>query len=132
MSERKSNKRIITEAVLAELPAISKPIEKVMFEWWMSGNSGEGLRLTPAGDKAFRDAEIEFYQSEIKLIGSSYYGFMVELSKKIKCPYFLGTEKVENGGAKPYIRLYDSKIAMMMTLYGDLRSYLDSIKVRER
>jgi len=132
MSERKSQKRIITEAILAELPHINKPIDKVMFEWWMSGNTGDGLRLTPAGDKAFKDAEIEFYQCDIKLIGASYYSFMVELSKKIKCPYFLGTEKIENDRAKPFIRLYDSKIAMMMTLYGDIRSYLDSIKVRER
>jgi len=132
MSDRKSAKRLITEAVLAELPHIDKPIDKIMFEWWMGGNTGDGLRLTPLGDSAFREAEIEFYQCEIKLLGTSYYGFMVELSKKIKCPYFLGAEKVENDRAKPYIRLYDSKIAMMMTLYGDIRSYLDSIKVRER
>ena len=132
MSDRKSNKRIITEAILAELPGIDKSINTIMFDWWMSGNAGEGLRLTPAGDKAFREAEIEYYQCEIKILGASYYGFMVELSKKIKCPYFLGTEKIEGEKAKPYIRLYDSKIAMMMTLYGDIRSYLDSIKVRER
>lgn len=131
MSDRKSQKKIITEAVLAELPFTDKPIDKIMFEWWMSGNSGDGLRLTPMGDTAFREAKIEFYQSDIKLLGSSYYGFMVELSKKIKCPYFLGAEKIEGEKSKPYIRLYDSKIAMMMALYGDIRSYLDSIKVRK-
>lgn len=131
MPKRKTLKQTITEAVLAELNIEDKPIDKVMFSWWMSGNAGDGLRLTPAGDKALREAEIEFYQCEIKIIGSAYYSFMVELSRKIKCPYFLGTEKIDGEKAKPYIRLYDSKIAMMMTLYGDIRSYLDSIKVRK-
>lgn len=131
MNNRKSLKQTITEAVMAELHIEDKPVDKIMFDWWMTGNTGEGLRLTPAGDKALRQADIEFYQCEIKIIGSTYYSFMVELSKKIKCPYFLGTEKIEGGKATPYIRLYDSKIAMMMTLYGDLRSYLDSIKVRK-
>jgi len=28
---------------------------------------------------------------------------------------------------EPFIRLYDSKIAVMMSLYGDLHSYLESI-----
>ena len=132
MSDRKSNKRIITEAILAELPTIDKPIDKIMFEWWMSGSAGEGLRLTPLGDTYFREANIEYYQCDIKLVGTSYYGFMVELSKKIKCPYFLGASKIVDSDTrqKPFIRLYDSKIAMMMTLYGDIQSYLDSIKVR--
>lgn len=133
MSNRKSKKQIITEAILAENPLIDqRPIDKILFDWWTSGSSGDGMRLTAIGDDAFRKAEIEYYQCEITKTGTSYYGFMIELSKKINCPYFLGTEKVEGGKGKPFIRLYDSKIAMMMTLYGDIRSYLDSIKVKER
>ena len=77
-------------------------------------------------------AEIEFYQCVIKVNKKeSYYSFISELSKKIKCPYYLGVNKVEGQKSEPYIRLYDSKIAMMMTLYGDIHSYLDSIKVRK-
>lgn len=133
MSNRKTRKQIITEAVLAELPAQDKPIDKIIQEWWMTGTSGEGLRLTAIGDLNFKLAEIEYYQCPLKnkaINRSSYYAFISELSKKIKCPYFLGVNKVENDKAEPYIRLYDSKIAMMMTLYGDIQSYLDSIKVR--
>jgi hypothetical protein len=133
MSNRKSTKTIITEAVLAELPHIDKPLDKIMFEWWMTGNSGTCLRLSEIGDTFFRMANLEYYQCDIKLVGTSYYGFMVELSKKIKCPYFLGASKIVDSDTrqKPFIRLYDSKIAMMMTLYGDIQSYLDSIKVRK-
>ncbi len=131
MSDRKSAKQVITEAVLAELPSIDKPIDKIIFEWWMTGNSGPSLRLTDIGDGYFRMANIEYYQCPLKPSKKeSYYSFITEISKKIKCPYFLGVNKKENEKSEPYIRLYDSKIAMMMTLYGDIHSYLESIKVR--
>lgn len=131
MPKRKTLKQTITEAVLAELPDVQKPLDKVMFEWWMTGTSGDGLRLTPIGDLHFKLAEIEFYQCPITTVKrESYYAFITDLSKKIKCPYFMGVNKVEGQKAEPYIRLYDSKIAMMMTLYGDIHSYLDSIKVK--
>ena len=32
---------------------------------------------------------------------------------------------------KPYIRLYDSKVAMMVSLYGNINEYLESVKVRK-
>lgn len=133
MPKRKTQRQLFTEAVLAESAEHDpRPVEKIMFEWWASANSGVGLRLTPKGDAAFRKAHIEFYQCSIPSITKSYHGFMSELSKKIKCPYFLGYERSEDGKIKPFIRLYDSKIAMMMTLYGDIHSYLESIQVRER
>ena len=132
MPKRKSLKQTITEAVLAELPAVGKPLDKVLFEWWMTASSGDSLRLSDLGDLHFRLAEIEFYQCSLKVNKKeSYYSFITDLSKKIKCPYYMGVNKVEGQKAEPYIRLYDSKIAMMMTLYGDIHSYLDSIKVRK-
>ena len=132
MPKRKTLKQTITEAVLAELPDVQKPVDKVMFEWWMTASSGDSLRLSDLGDLHFRLAEIEYYQCSIKPIKKeSYYSFISELSKKIKCPYYLGVNKVAGQKSEPYIRLYDSKTAMMMTLYGDIHSYLDSIKVRK-
>jgi hypothetical protein len=130
MNAKQSRKRIITEAVLAEIPRLDKPIDKIMFEWWMTGNTGNSLRLTDIGDSYFRLAKIEFYECPIKPVQrDTYYSFIADLSKKIKCPYYMGVNKKEEK-SQPYIRLYDSKIAMMLTLYGDLESYLDSIKVR--
>lgn len=92
--------------------------------------SGQGLRLTDIGDKKFREAGIEFYECPISVTKVSWVGFLVDCNKKLGCPYFLGIHKKENEKAVPYIRLYDSKIAMMLTLYGDIYSYLESIKVR--
>ncbi len=134
MSERKSHKLIITEAVLAELPhnqSVDSTADNLMMRIWMSGRQ-DGLRLTEYGDFIFRMAEIEYYQSVFKLReGTSEHAYVMEINKKIKCPFYLGVNKIEGKKKQPYIRLYDSKIAMMIELYGDIVSYLDSIKVRK-
>ena len=134
MSERKSHKLIITEAVLAELPKnqqVDSTADGLMMRIWMSGRQ-DGLRLTEYGDFIFRMAEIEYYQSVFKLReGTSEHAYVMEINKKIKCPFYLGVNKIEGKKKQPYIRLYDSKIAMMIELYGDIVSYLDSVKVRK-
>lgn len=134
MSERKSHKLIITEAVLAELPnnqQVDATADGLMMRIWMSGRQN-GLRLTEYGDFIFRMAEIECYQSVFKLReGISEHAYVMEINKKIKCPFYLGVNKIEGKKKQPFIRLYDSKIAMMIELYGDIVSYLDSVKVRK-
>jgi hypothetical protein len=134
MTNRKSIKQIITEAVLAELPenkSIDSTADNLMMRIWISGRQ-DGLRLTEYGDFIFRMAEIEYYQSDFKLRqGTSEHAYVMEINKKIKCPFYLGVNKIEGKKKQPYIRLYDSKIAMMIELYGDIVSYLDSVKVRK-
>jgi hypothetical protein len=134
MSERKTLKHIITEAVLAELPdncKVDSPADKIMFRVWASGRQ-EGLRLTEYGDFLFRMAEIEYYQCDFKIRQEiNEHAYVMEINKKIKCPFYLGVNKIEGKKKQPYIRLYDSKIAMMISLYGDIVSYLDSIKVKK-
>jgi hypothetical protein len=133
MTKRKSTKQLITEAVLAEIPKShriyhSLPVEDVIFKWWQTGRQ-DGLRLTDEGVTAFQLANIEFYDYEFSQDGQSYHNFILDLNKKIKCPYYLGANK--KGSSKLfYIRLYDSKIAMMLNLYGNLKEYLNSIKVK--
>jgi hypothetical protein len=134
MTERKSHKLIITEAVLAELPehlSLDSESDKLMVRLWSSGRQ-DGLRLTEYGDFIFRMAEIEYYECDFKLReGISEHAYMLEINKKIKCPYYLGVNKIEGKKKKLYMRLYDSKIAMLIELYGNLIGYLDSIKVRK-
>jgi hypothetical protein len=120
----------ITEAVLKQLPYENQPLEKIIRSWWFTMN-GDGLRLTPLGDKKFQEADIEHYVCPMKVTHYTWYKFVSDCSSKLKCPYYLGVNKKENERAEPFIRLYDSKIAMMMTLYGDIQSYLESIKARK-
>ena len=137
MNNKKSIKEIITEAVAAELPdelsdERNSPTDKLLFKWWQSGRQ-EGLRLTDYGDLAFRMAEIEFYQYDFNpkdLSGEKpFHATMMELNKKIKCPYYMGVSK-DGKKNKPFIRFYDSKVAMMVSLYGNVPAYLDSVKVK--
>ena len=135
MSKRKTLKETITEVVLAQLPDSLNhekiiPVDKLLSRWWMTGRQ-DGLRLTDTGDLAFRMAEIEFYQYDLKLKPETqYHAYILELNKKIKCPYFMGVNK-DGKKSFPYIRFYDSKIAMMISLYGNVNEYLDSIKVKK-
>jgi len=131
MMPRKSIKQIITETVLRELPENQNPyseltVEQLLFKWWFTGRQ-DGLRLTEDGMIAFRLAQIAEYEIDFKVGKKSYYESMIELSRKIKCPYYLNVNKVTK---TPYIRLYDSKIVMMVNLYGGLQEYLNSARIR--
>jgi hypothetical protein len=131
MTNPKITKQRITELVLTELKKKQKShnvstAETVLVKWWTTGRQ-EGLRLTAEGMESFKLAEIEFYDYPFKQDGKSYHSFILNLSKKIKCPYYLGVNKIE-GQNSFYIRLFDSKIAMLLNLYGNLNQYLDSVK----
>lgn len=106
--------------------------EKLIFEWFVTARQGDGLRLTDAGKVAFETALIEHYDIDfspksISTTNTVWNKFILQLNEKIKSPYYVGIKLVDNNKRQPYIRLYDGKIAMMLTLYGDIHAYLDSI-----
>ena len=129
MVNRKSRKELITTAVLGQLPNKSEiTLTDAISTWWFV-KSGHGLRLTAEGDLAFRLAEIEFFDLPLKVSTDKWYSFIIDAGRKISCPYYIGVNKKDTANKQAYIRLYDSKIAMMVTLYGDIYSYLESVKV---
>jgi hypothetical protein len=111
-----------------------KPHDKVVFEWFVTGRAGNGLRLTDAGKTVFEYAKIAHYEFDFVPPGlrtrdiNAWHKYALILDKKIKCPYYIGVKQADKTRKQPYIRLYDHKIAMMLSLYGDLQSYIDSIK----
>jgi hypothetical protein len=107
--------------------------DKLVFDWFVTGRAGSGLRLTDAGKTVFENAKIAHYDFDFKppnnTRSSAAWGkFTMLLDKKVKCPYYIGVRLAEKDKKQPYIRLYDNKIAMMMALYGDLESYIESTK----
>lgn len=129
-------KKEITDLVLGELPNDSTNIWKelsnddTIFRWFQTGRGGSGLRLTEQGMQAFALAKLAHYDFDIdvkKIKSSDYNTFVSKLTKKLACPYYLGVKKTSEG-KKTFIRIYDHKIAMMLTLYGDLHDYVDSVK----
>lgn len=129
----------IVDLILAEskenpdFPWKDKPADKIVFEWFVTGRAGNGLRLTDAGMTAFNKANIAHYDFEFNPPSNTkgtfpWSKFTLVLDKKVKCPYYVGVKTVDNGKKQPYIRIYDHKIAMMFTLYGNLESYIESVK----
>jgi len=129
MTKRKSKKEKITESVFNEIPKdinpyINTTTDRLLFEWWFTGRHGTGLRLTEEGLKAFKLADLEYYDIKFNpLQWKSVYDLILELNQKINCPYYVHILTLP----PYYIRLFDSKIAMMVNLYGNLKEYLDSI-----
>jgi hypothetical protein len=133
------NKQQYTEAVLDALPRgpyHSIPIDQVIFKWWLTGRGGQGLRLNDEGLNMFKLAKLEHYDFDLGLNPKSMHkrrivapeAFVQEIIKKIKCPYYLGVHKVRGEKGEPFIRVYDHKTAMMITLHGNLREYLEATK----
>jgi hypothetical protein len=137
------SKEEITEAVLKELP-LSKwhrlSLDKVVFQWWQTGRGGQGLRLSDVGYLAFTEAKIAGWDFDIQIKSKStkkkmggvtrmtvaiHQQFITELSKKVKCPYYIGVDKAEKI-PRSFIKIYDHKTAMMITLYGSLMDYIEA------
>jgi len=110
-----------------------KQPERLIFEWFVTGRAGSGLRLTDAGKMAFEHYKIAHYDFDFtppdKIRGHSNWGkYTLVLDKKIKCPYYIGIRINDKNKKQPYLRLYDHQIAMMLALYGDLDSYIEMVK----
>jgi hypothetical protein len=126
---RAAYKETITKVVLEHCDQTIWNFEKAIKSWWYNPRKDGGLRLTQVGDLEFRYADLENHTHNFntKKISKSYYQFVLELDKKMKCPYYMD---IDAKTKTPFIRLYDSRISMMLNLYGDIDSYLNSIKGR--
>lgn len=133
---QRKTKREITELVFSELKALPEnpwkefEVDALIFKWWQTGRAGSGLRLTDNGLEAFTAIGLEYYDFplDVKMLASiEGKNFFKTLTKKLDCPYYLGVYKnsVKKG---PYLRIYNHKIAMLVSLYGTIDDYLNSIK----
>ena len=132
------NKKTITEIVRKQLPTDHEDknasLEDLLFKWWATGRTGTGLRLSDQGYMAFVIADIQEYNYTInpeafieKLNSKASWDLTLKLGKIIKCPWFISM--VTDKGTKApsrflCVRIFDSKVAMMINLYGSLEDYL--------
>lgn len=115
----------ITEIVFNQLPANNPwqgfPLDKLVFSWWETKRNSNNLRLSEEGRKAFELAEFESYTFDLKLDKAQYPEFLLKVNKKLKSPFYIGFKNHLYKSA--YIIVYDSRIAMMITLYGSFFDY---------
>lgn len=126
----KYNKQDITSAVYDRLPEVAKyygkePIDTLLFKWWTTSRSGSGLQLSYEGMTAFQFADMQFYQFDLdhEELAESPNSVLIKINKRMPCPFYLNIKS-----QKPYIRIYDNKVAMLITLYGTFTGYLNSLK----
>lgn len=101
--------------------------EQVVNIWFYGGRSSDSLRLTASGDLAFsfKVESYEFFFSDDFVLLNKPLSFWSMLNKKITCPFYISKKRVSNKN-REYIKVYDSKVAMMITLYGSIGEYLES------
>ena len=134
-----SRKEILTRIILDQLPSHSIfkdiPEDKTLMRWWITGRSSSNLRLTDEGKQAFDLAEIEYFdfpfytEQEYKDLKNSksnlWSGSKLTIKlKKIDCPFYIGLKTAHKKSA--YIRVYDSKTATIISLYGSVLEFLES------
>lgn len=128
----------ITKLVMSELPDDEGnvwkdlSVDSLMFKWWVTGRGGSGLRLSDQGAHAFEIAKIAHYEFPIDMSvfknEVDWETFLRRLAKKLACPYYLSVYKKKDNKYKQQLRIYDHKIAMMLTLYGSINEYMESVK----
>ena len=102
--------------------------DTAMVTWWQNIRSTGGFGLTYAGSQAFAKAEIEFQEfdnGESSHMGN--VGLSIGLDSKMITPYyFYSTDRRQK------IKIYDPRIAMLITLHETVSSYLTTLEERKR
>jgi hypothetical protein len=92
-----------------------------MSRWWRNIRSSGGLGLTDLGNTKFLEAELEYWDFDVPAdIGMSTIKFNFLLDRNLPCPYILLFAKQKN-----IIRIYDSRIAVSVSLWGGIDKLLD-------
>lgn len=128
-SRRHRIKLGLTQALLENTPTLALTVEQAMTQWWMNTRQQGGYRLTPQGDEAFQTAEIECYEFVFRsgkdlVHRVNWLALLLDVDQVMDSPYYFYRVK----GEPPRVRIYDSKTAMMVELYGGFEDYISSVK----
>lgn len=111
----------------ADNPWKDTPVEKLVFEWFTTGRQGDTLRLSNEGAKAFEYANIESFDFvlDTEQLSSTvaWFNCSLALNKKLKAPFYLGT-KVKGPEKEAFLRIYDDKVAIIITLHGSVNDFM--------
>ena len=120
MSKHKLTKRLIE--LLPEDHRIS--IEEAMVLWYTNIRNNGGFRLTQNGLQVMKILGLESWAvplTDIKITMDK--NLLLSLDRKLTWPYFIDYKKKE-------IIFYSSKEAVMATMYGSIKNWLDNMPQR--
>ena len=116
MTKHKLTKRLIE--LLPEDHLIT--LEEAMLHWYTNIRNNGGMRLTIHGQTVFKMLGLESWAiplNDIKITMDN--NLLLALDRKVKYPYFIDYKNKE-------IIFYSGKEAMMATLYGSIKSWLNN------
>jgi hypothetical protein len=117
------NRQDLTNKLVELLPDNKKiTVNEAMFSWWMNPRSTGGYRLTDEGYNTMAKI-LEFEHWTIS--APANLKLILELDKKLQSPYYVKTKKKE-------IVLFGSRDAMMASLHGDLKRYIELLDRRSK
>lgn len=121
MTKHKLTKRLIE--LLPEDHRLS--IEEAMVLWYTNIRNNGGFRLTQNGFLAMKILGLESWSvplNDIKITMDK--NLLLALDRKLTWPYFIDYKKKE-------IVFYSSKEAVMATMYGSIKNWLDNMPQRK-
>jgi hypothetical protein len=120
MTKHKLTKRLIE--LLPEDHRIT--LEEAMVLWYTNIRNNGGFRLTQNGYQALKILALESWSvplNDIKITMDK--NLLLALDRKLTWPYFIDYKKKE-------IVFYSSKEAVMATMYGSIKNWLDNTPQR--
>ena len=121
MTKHKLTKRLIE--LLPEDHRLS--IEEAMVLWYTNIRNNGGFRLTQNGFQVMKILGLESWAvplNDIKITMDK--NLLLALDRKLTWPYFIDYKKKE-------IIFYSSKEAVMATMYGSIKNWLDNMPQRK-
>lgn len=102
-------------------------IDQAMVTWWANIRPEGGLRLTRHGYEMLHDVlkieswELDLSQAERQVFTKRT---ILEMDRKIEWPYYI---EVNARRGRRRVVFFSSREAMMASMYGDLKKWLESI-----
>jgi hypothetical protein len=118
------HKSQITQAIIDQLPADSAvSLEFAMNHWWVNIRSSGGLRLTESGYQVLTELEVPSYSVDLDPMKFDRW-MILNLDRKMRAPYYIIAKKK----IPQRIIMFNSRDAMMASLYGDLEKFLENYR----
>lgn len=125
MSQFVTDRSTITKKILEIISPEHSEAEfhAAMITWWVNIRSHGGLGLTDTGYQSFSKANLENYTFFINNVTPSLFIYALEIDRKLPSPYYLRYIKRDR-----YITIYDTRIATMIQLYGNVMDYINTLE----